>query len=79
MRPLSPVAGWLPSIALFTLAFASTVNANERPNFLVIVVDDQSPLDLKIYNPDSPLDTPNIDRLAASGMVFDGAHHMGAW
>lgn len=79
MRPLSPVAGWLPSMALFTLAFASTVNANERPNFLVIVVDDQSPLDLKIYNPDSPLDTPNIDRLAASGMVFDGAHHMGAW
>jgi choline-sulfatase len=51
----------------------------ERPNILFIIVDDQSPFDLKLYNPDSTLDTPNIDRLAAAGMVFDSAHHMGAW
>jgi choline-sulfatase len=50
-----------------------------RPNILFILVDDQSPLDLKIYNPDSPLETPHIDRLAAEGMVFDGAYHMGAF
>ena len=36
----------------------------KRPNFLFIIVDDQSPLDLKIYNPRSILDTPNLDRLA---------------
>ena len=53
--------------------------AQDRPNFLFIIVDDQSPFDLKIYDPDSPLDTPVIDQLAAEGMVFDGAHHMGAW
>ncbi|MDP6059808.1 MAG: sulfatase-like hydrolase/transferase [Pirellulaceae bacterium] len=46
---------------------------------LFIVVDDQSPFDLKIYNPESTLQTPNIDRLAADGMVFDAAYHMGAW
>lgn len=51
----------------------------DRPNFLFIVVDDQSPFDLKVYDPKSPLQTPNLDRLAAEGMVFDGAHHMGAW
>ena len=51
----------------------------KQPNILFIVVDDQSSLDLKIYNPRSTLQTPNIDRLAANGMVFDGAHHMGAW
>ena len=53
--------------------------AEKKPNFLFIIVDDQSPLDLKIYNPRSILDTPNIDRLAKQGMVLDGAHHMGAW
>lgn len=53
--------------------------AAERPNILFILVDDQSPLDLKIYNPQSPLRTPNIDRLAAEGMVFDGAYHMGSF
>ena len=51
----------------------------KRPNFLFIIVDDQSPLDLKIYNPRSILDTPNVDRLAKQGMVLDGAYHMGAW
>ena len=50
-----------------------------RPNVLFILVDDQSPFDLKIYNPRSILETPNIDLIANRGMVFDGAHHMGAW
>ena len=50
----------------------------KRPNILFILVDDQSPFDLKCYNPTSTLDTPHIDRLAREGMVFDGAYHMGA-
>jgi len=53
--------------------------ADNRPNILFIVVDDESPMDLKIYNSRSTLETPNIDRLADEGMVFDAAHHMGAW
>ncbi len=52
---------------------------SRRPNILFILADDQSPFDLKIYNPTSPLQTPNIDRLAAEGMVFDGAYHMGSF
>ena len=51
----------------------------KRPNILFILADDQSPLDLKMYNPKSILDTPVLDRLAAQGMVFDGAYHMGSW
>ncbi len=51
----------------------------KRPNILFILVDDQSPFDLKCYNPQSPLETPNIDRLVQEGMVFDGAYHMGAY
>ena len=52
---------------------------DQRPNILFIIVDDQSPFDLKVYNRDSKLQTPNIDQLAADGMVFDAAHQMGAW
>ena len=65
----------LSSLAIFHSAFA----AEKRPNILFILVDDQSPFDLKTYNPKSPLDTPNIDRLAREGMVFDGAYHMGSF
>ncbi len=56
----------------------STAGA-ERPNILFIIVDDQSPFDLKAYDPTSQLDTPNIDRLAAEGMVFESAYQMGSW
>ena len=51
----------------------------KRPNILFILVDDQSPFDLKVHNPKSPLETPHIDRLAREGMVFDGAYHMGSF
>ena len=51
----------------------------KRPNILFILVDDQSPFDLRLYNPRSTLRTPNIDRLAARGVVVDGAYHMGSF
>ena len=51
-----------------------SIVAAEKPNFLFIIVDDQSPFDLKAYDPDSILETPNIDRIARDGLVFDGAH-----
>ncbi|MFP6882208.1 MAG: sulfatase-like hydrolase/transferase [Roseibacillus sp.] len=53
--------------------------AAKQPNILFIIADDQSPFDLKIYDPKSPLETPNLSKLAAEGMVIDGAHHMGSF
>ncbi len=53
--------------------------AQDKPNILFILADDQSPFDLKVYDPNSILNTPYIDRLAAEGMVLDQAYHMGAW
>jgi len=80
------VPHWLRAALLPLVAFAlDTVGRwaeaaePRRPNILFILLDDQSPFDLKIYNPDSPLETPRIDRLAAQGMVFDGAYHMGSF
>ena len=43
------------------------VGAEKKPNFLFIIVDDQSPLDLKIYNPRSILDTPQYRPIGRGG------------
>ena len=65
---------------LAALAVSTSLAADvRRPNILFILVDDQSPFDLKAYNPRSPLQSPHLDRLAAQGMVLDGAYHMGAF
>jgi arylsulfatase A-like enzyme len=65
---------------LCILGFADRATAADaRPNILFITVDDQSPLDLRPYNPDTRLETPNIDRLAREGITIDGAYHMGAF
>jgi choline-sulfatase len=63
------IVGWTDSL----------VAEPRRPNILFIIVDDQSPFDLRIYEPTSRLQTPTLDRLAAQGMVFDAAHHMGSF
>ncbi len=66
----------LSPIGLPSSAFSQE---KQRPNILFVLVDDQSPFDLKIYDPKSKLETPTLDRLAAQGMTFDGAYHMGAF
>ncbi|HWL08490.1 MAG TPA: sulfatase-like hydrolase/transferase [Planctomicrobium sp.] len=66
-------------LILLVLVFPTDLWSAERPNFLFIVVDDQSPFDLKIYNPDTTLETPHLDQLAAEGMVLDQAYHMGSF
>lgn len=66
-------------VAIFaTLVFVSNAEAR-RPNILFIIADDQSAFDLRAYNPQSKLETPNIDRLAAEGITIDRAYHMGSW
>jgi arylsulfatase A-like enzyme len=71
-------AGIAVTCALFSwteLLIAET----RRPNILFIIVDDQSPFDLRIYEPNSTLQTPVLDRIAAEGMVFEAAYHMGSF
>ncbi len=71
----------LVSILLLGIFLVSSTSfaQKKRPNILFILTDDQSPFDLKSYDASSTLSTPNLSRLAAEGMVFDGAYHMGAW
>ncbi len=74
---MKTILTFLALIALF--CDHSSAAEAKRPNILFILADDQSPFDLKCYNPKSPLETPHIDRLAREGMVFDGAYHMGSF
>lgn len=46
-------------------------------NIVLVLVDSLTRNCLQAYNPDSPCQTPNIDRLAAKGHVFDN-HFVGS-
>ncbi len=67
-------------VAWLLIALPTTNAADpSKPNILLIVVDDQSPMDFSFYNPQASLQTPIIDQLAKEGTVLDGAYHMGAF
>lgn len=44
------------------------------PNVVFLMADDMGWGDVKAYNPESLIETPNIDRLAEEGLVFTDAH-----
>ena len=78
--PISkPILLTLPFLLAGVLPGEERPDAERPPNFLFIIADDQSPFDLRVYDPSSDLETPVIDRLAAQGMTLDGAYHMGSW
>ncbi len=82
MRSIKSCLNLLPvSIFIFSLMFSNVSEieaAKKRPNFLFILTDDQSPETLSTYG-NKICHTPHIDELAARGMTFDDAHHMGSW
>ncbi|GAA5507954.1 sulfatase [Novipirellula caenicola] len=55
---------------LLSFACVSTALANERPNIIFLMSDDQSFYSLGCYG-NEDVKTPNLDQLAAEGMVFD--------
>lgn len=71
----------LSFLAIAILAVSCTTQEKQeakRPNFLFVIADDQSPFDLKTYDPNSILETPTINKIAQEGIVFDDARHMGS-
>ena len=57
------------SLLLLTSALALSVHAAKKPNVIVIYTDDQGSVDANCYGA-TDLITPNIDRLAATGVRF---------
>ena len=48
--------------------------ASDKPNLVIIMADDMGYGDPRCYNSESKIPTPNIDQLAAEGMLFTDAH-----
>jgi arylsulfatase A-like enzyme len=74
----------LKSLSVVILLFTLTCNNSEKtttqkPNIVFVLADDMGYGDPQCYNPDSKIPTPNIDKLAAEGMMFRDAHSAGAW
>jgi len=62
------MAGWCWCFAGAQPACAAT------PNIVYILADDMGLGDIRSYTPNSPVDTPNIDRIANEGVRFTNAH-----
>jgi arylsulfatase A-like enzyme len=60
------------------ILFADETSGMPRPNILLILTDDIGWGDFKCYNPESKIETPTIDRLAATGLRFTNAHSTSA-
>ena len=55
------------------LVFSAALQARETPNVLIIMADDCTYNDLPVYGGENAK-TPNIDRLAQEGLVFNRAY-----
>jgi arylsulfatase A len=50
------------------------IQSGKLPNILFILADDLGYGDVACYNPESRIPTPNIDQMAAEGVMFTDAH-----
>jgi arylsulfatase A-like enzyme/glyoxylase-like metal-dependent hydrolase (beta-lactamase superfamily II) len=61
----------MPSLlALLSLVIAGPSSAADRPNVVFFLVDDLGYMDVGANNPGTFYETPNVDRLASTGMRF---------
>lgn len=60
----------IPFAAVIALLSCAIVDAQEKPNILVIMVDDVAQNSLSAYSHGMQYSTPNIDRIAHEGVLF---------
>ncbi|UCE48007.1 MAG: sulfatase, partial [Phycisphaerales bacterium] len=72
---LKTILGGAAAVSLGPNAFARSSAANNKPlNFVFLLIDDFGWMDFGANNPDCFYETPNIDRLARSGMNFTNGY-----
>lgn len=62
-------------LTLPTLVISQSISGEDRPNIVIIMVDDMGFSDIGCYGSEIP--TPNIDRLAANGLRFKQFYNTG--
>lgn len=60
------------------LAANGFLQADQKPNVVIILADDMGYGDVHALNPDSRIPTPHLDQLAAEGVTFRDAHSASA-
>lgn len=70
----------MPSLSIllsgcFVISTAALATAEERPNIVIVLVDDMGFSDVGCYG--GEIETPNIDRLAADGLRFTQFYNSG--
>ncbi|MCY1721523.1 sulfatase [Prolixibacteraceae bacterium Z1-6] len=63
-----------PLVVIILCLFLFACTKEKQPNFVFILVDDLGWADVKCNHPQSFYDTPNIDKLAQSGVRFTNAY-----
>jgi arylsulfatase A-like enzyme len=61
-------------LSAFCLTLVDLPAAESRPNIVYILADDLGIGDVKAFNPNGKIPTPNFDKLAQDGMKFTDAH-----
>lgn len=61
-------------ILSFPVAVRAAASGENLPNIVYILCDDLGYGDVKCLNKDGKIATPNVDKLAAGGMIFTDAH-----
>ena len=62
------------SVLVLTTFCTPAQQREQNPNIIFILVDDMGYGDIRAFNPESKIATPQLDKLANSGMIFTDAH-----
>lgn len=65
---------FLLSLVGLTASVAGSASADDRPNILLMVSDDQRVDSVAVYGEEPRAESPNLDALAASGVLFTRAY-----
>ena len=72
INPMKPLSHLLFAL-FFSITLTGFATAQDRPNFVFFITDDISAEDLGAYG-STVAKTPNLDRIASEGLVFDNAY-----